>query len=126
MRISDWSSDVCSSDLMVPPVQVPREIYVNGLEGTSRCGRQNKRPVAIAQVDTPVPTPLAAGCGILRHDDLLPYLGCLETNMRFQGKRTQTEIVNVKMWIRYTALGGFTGWALFEGARSDEYLSRLT
>src|SRR3546814_9658588 len=34
MRISDWSSDVCSSDLAVPLVRAEAPFVVTGMEGT--------------------------------------------------------------------------------------------
>src|SRR3546814_20066918 len=40
MRISDWSSDVCSSDLPTPGVHVPR--------GHGHAGRSHARPIRAA------------------------------------------------------------------------------
>src|SRR3546814_16526333 len=44
MRISDWSSDVCSSDLFVLPKNVFSLAYSVRLESTSICPRRTSRP----------------------------------------------------------------------------------
>src|SRR3546814_9588954 len=54
MRISDWSSDVCSSDLTVPLV-ISQDLKVS-LPRSDRDGMQ----VAVVY-DGPIPAPIAAG-----------------------------------------------------------------
>src|SRR3546814_1874751 len=42
MRISDWSSDVCSSDLNLPPTQFARARHGLGIEGIQAASPQAK------------------------------------------------------------------------------------
>src|SRR3546814_7358468 len=57
MRISDWSSDVCSSDLSRRVLAVKTGLKLGHLVGGKRhwAGRQRLDKVRQRQVDTPVP-----------------------------------------------------------------------
>src|SRR3546814_9895184 len=64
MRISDWSSDVCSSDLLAGPLQRLQALDRSGhfhavVGGKRRAAGEFKLPIALAQDRAP-----AAGAGI--------------------------------------------------------------
>src|SRR3546814_15080106 len=65
MRISDWSSDVCSSDL-VRPARPPRQPIARGCDGGGRSRRLRGRPGATAvrrTEEAPVAGPAVAVTG---------------------------------------------------------------
>src|SRR3546814_3929046 len=55
MRISDWSSDVCSSDLTGPPAKDPGEIHVAQRVLPSRSCRHACPPITIERGERPSP-----------------------------------------------------------------------
>src|SRR3546814_14253481 len=60
MRISDWSSDVCSSDLDRRVVEIPQILWQPILRGIILTTRPKKSAHAYAQVWTDEGSPLAA------------------------------------------------------------------
>src|SRR3546814_7685740 len=72
MRISDWSSDVCSSDLLVPGTQCPSRLKVQPLKGGAFAAGAD----AIAARHRHTLMPL--GPGDKRRDDSCAY-GAVET-----------------------------------------------
>src|SRR3546814_7069440 len=78
MRISDWSSDVCSSDLLLDPFEEQLDLPALAIRGADRRGGQGEligeqhdglAGVRVAQTQSPQHGGIASPCHIARQDD---------------------------------------------------------
>src|SRR3546814_7830133 len=88
MRISDWSSDVCSSDLIVAPCARRSPAWANWATGTStrrRSGavrphwnlRDRKRRIrGVLHPPAGVPSPCGGGSGIFLEVSIMSTIAC--------------------------------------------------
>src|SRR3546814_6285122 len=117
MRISDWSSDVCSSDLQRQPVQECRETGMRrddqvDVKGPDRIGQREDR-------QNPVPR-LSACCKSHVVPNLKPKVGCTKALQRLSSaaSRSRLLVAEAGRIVYYPRL-------LMRGGRSVEHTSEL-
>src|SRR3546814_20947546 len=89
MRISDWSSDVCSSDLNGPPHALPSHLWPQPLRGIIHAAFSVRQAVPLCAPELP-PT------GAWKSRDPLHAPGC-ETDFRAVSSRMASRVIALKL-----------------------------